>query len=1672
MLARHVGQQEIAAALGPPGGPLRARSIHATPGSTAQELARQLREPRSGSPEACELAISVTGWPGAPDGASCSGPFAVALDVDLETSTLRARGRPPEFGAWRLDRILEQAASALALVAAAPGTRLDELLSVSDADRALLAGWENGPPAEAGTTIHALVENLAVRQPEAPALLWRGEGGQRRTVTYRELVEQARRQAGALRRRGVRTHDVVGISIARSAESIVSLLAILEAGAAYLPLDPAYPRERLSFMLRDTGVALVVADAAGSRALAGFPGAEVVRLEALASDAGPVPEPSAAVGPQDLAYVCYTSGSTGQPKGAEIPHRAVVRLVRGLPFVELGPGRVVLHAAPLAFDASTFEIWGALATGAAVALHDEPVPTARGLSASIRLHRADTAWLTSALFNAVVDEDPASLRGLRMLLTGGEALSADHVRRAQAALPATTLVNGYGPTEATTFTCCHVIPAPFDPEARAVPIGKPIGGTCVRILDERLKLAPVGAVGELCVGGPGLARGYRGRAELTAERFVPDPFGAAGERLYRTGDLVRWTEGGVVEFLGRADGQVKIRGFRIEVGEIESALRRHPAVRTCAVIAREDPGRPRRLVAYLVPSGSERPPLSDLRGHLAELLPEHMIPAAAVWLDALPVNANGKLDRRALPAPPADREGLAGEYLPPRGDLEKGLVAVFETILGREPVGVQDGFFELGGDSLLATQAVTRIREQLGIDLPVVQLFEHPTVAGLAAAVEGERRHAAAPARRARPGADHGDVAVVGFAGRFPGATGVEALWQNLCAGLETITNFADGDIDPAVPASLRTDPAYVKARGIVDGWDRFDAAFFGISPKEASMMDPQQRLLLETAWEALERAGHVPATFPGEIGIFAGQYFDFYYDRILSTRRELVEAFGDLNTAIGNDKDFIATRVAHRLGLSGPALSVHTACSTSLVAVCQAVQSLRSGECDLALAGGVSITVPVRSGYLYQEGSMLSPDGHTRPFDAQASGTIFGDGVAVVVLRRLEDALADGDLVYAIIRGVAVNNDGANRASFTAPSVDGQSKVIARALADAGVEARSISYVETHGTATPLGDPIEVEALTRAFRRTTADRGFCAIGSVKSNVGHLVTAAGATGLIKTALSLHHRLLPPTLHYRAPNPRLDLASSPFFVQDRLAPWTSDGAPRRAGVSSFGVGGTNAHVVLEEAPPAAPSDPAPPGQLLLLSARTPEALEAATLRLREALSADPAVNLADVAFTLQTGRQAFAHRRFLVARDPADAAAGLDPAARRLVTGKTERRDPPVAFLFPGQGAQHVDMGRTLYQTEPVFRAAIDRCAEALRGELDRDLREVIYPRGDAQASAALLQQTAYTQPALFAIELALAELWSAWGVRPRVTAGHSVGEFVSAALAGVLSPDDAARLVAARGRLMQEMPPGSMLSVGLPAEEAQERIRSRPELAVAAHNAPGLCVVAGPPEPVRVPPARAGGGRRRRAPAGDLARLPLADDGSGGGAVRRPGAERPPGAPPDALRLDGDRDLDHRAAGDRSRILGRPPAGDGPVRGRRPDDPFRPGDRPAGGRPARHAHGDGAPPAPGAGSAGGDPFAGGFGRGRRRPHGVAGCGRPALERRGRPGLRGPARRWTATAGRPPHLPVPAQAPLDRSRGAGGGGDTAARAEPTCPRCTSPFPARGGADAREQPNRCP
>ncbi len=1359
----------------------------------------------------------------------------------------------------------------LAAAADDPGERISGLRLLSGAEEEqLLVEWNETASGHAlDRPVHVLIAAQAARTPAAPAVTCEGE-----TLSYGELDARANRLARRLLALGVGPEVPVGIYLDRTLVLPVALLAVWKAGGAYLPLDPAYPRERLAFMLEDSGAAVVLTEASllpAVPALLPNPAAHAVCLDreppAGENESESAENPGVTTGPESLAYILYTSGSTGRPKGVQIPHGALVNFLESMrERPGLGASDRLLAVTSLSFDIAGLELFLPLLAGAEVEIAgralaaDGPRLLAR-LGAATALQATPSTW--RLLLDAGWHSEGQAGAGLKALC-GGEALPPKLA--GEIAARAGSLWNMYGPTETTIWSATHRV----EPQAREgtapVPIGRPIADTAIYVVDPQLRPTPIGVPGELLIGGAGLARGYFRRPDLTAERFIPNPF-ARGARLYRTGDLARWLAHGELEFLGRLDHQVKVRGYRIELGEIVAALEQHPAVRAAVAVVREDVPGDQRLTAYVVAGdgGAPAAPASgELRRHLRAKLPEHMVPSAFVVLAELPLLPNGKVDRKALPAPAAERPDLAAPFTAPKSRLEAVLSEAWRSVLGVERVGVHDNFFDLGGHSLLMAKLHHELRESLpddlGSRLTMVELFQYPTIAALARHLRPEPE--AGPAREpgrlraeirrsAMARANSAEIAVVGMSGRFPGAADVETFWRNLRDGVEAISRFSDEElIASGVPPEVFRGPNYINAKGIPDGVGWFDAGFFGYTPREAEIIDPQQRMFLEVAWEALENAGCDPERHPGLIGVFAGSGLNTYLVNLYSNP-ELMAAIGGFQATVSNDKDFLPTRVSYKLNLKGPSLNVQTACSTSLVAVHLACQHLLHGECDMALAGGVTLYMPVKSGAMYHEGGILAPDGHCRAFDERSQGTVVGNGAAVVALKRLEDALADGDAIHAVIKGSAINNDGSLKVGYTAPSVEGQAAVISQALAVAGVEPETVRYVETHGTGTALGDPIEIRALTQAFRAGTDRRGFCGIGSVKTNVGHMDTAAGAAGLIKAVLAVERGELPPSLHFERPNPGLDLPSTPFFVVDRLTPWPGDAAPRRAGVSAFGIGGTNAHVVLEEAPAAALSGPSRDLQLLVLSARTETALEAATDNLARHLGEHPDLPLADVAFTLHAGRKVFRHRRTVVAASVAEAASLLASRDPAILTRAEEAADRPVVFLFAGGGAQYPDMGLDLYRTEPVFREQLDLCMRLLEPHMsqgDADLRRHLFPAPeDREEEARLLERTTVALPVLFAVEYAQARLWMSWGVRPQAMIGHSLGEYTAACLAGVMSLEDALALVALRGRLFDTLPEGGMLSVPLPEGEVLALLREiGVGLSIAAVNSPGFCVVSGP----------------------------------------------------------------------------------------------------------------------------------------------------------------------------------------------------------------------------------
>jgi len=1330
--------------------------------------------------------------------------------------------------------------------------------------------------------IRQALRQTAARQPEAIALEGLGV-----RWTYQALAEHVSQRHDAWLAAGLRPGQRLGIAATRSADTIVSILAAIEAGLAYVPLDLSYPADRLQAMLQDAQVRAVVGEASALQTLRAL----VPELPTLAAPAPVGPLPHADTG--DLAYVLFTSGSTGRPKGVAMGCQPLAHLIGWhVAHPRLGQAARTLQFAPLSFDVHFQEIASTVATGGTLVLvsDEERRDPARLHQALVELQvsRLYLPYVALQMLAQADAEAVASPRGsalqLQDVVSAGEQLQiTPDIRALFARQRGAVLHNHYGPTESHVVTA-HELAG--DPQAwpHIPPIGQALPHVAVWLRpaqDDDGNGGGIGAIthaahsddpateGELLLGGDCLAAGYLGRADLSAERFLDTVADHRG-RWYVTGDLVRMDASGVLTYLGRADQQLKVDGFRIEPGDIELALMDHPTLQDAVVTAPQDADGSRVLTAHVVlrpgtQADASAPPVAEWRHWLRSRVPEYMIPVRFAVLPRLPTTPSGKIDRRGLP--PVALGTQAGTSLPQNADVagRPGDVvrAVWQELLGLPQLDDEAQLFDLGARSLMVMRFVARMKDA-GIKLSVADVYDRPSVAGLTTlATRGSGTNAAAShaqrqAQGTRPvGAQAGEgMAIVGMAVRVDDAHDLDTFWQNLLDGKEAIRRFRPEEVDPSVPESLRNQPNFVAARGVLSDADCFDAGFFGISAREARLLDPQQRIFLELCWTGLEHAGIDPTRSTDRVGVYAGVANNGYLPAMRAEDPGLIAQAGEFTTMLANEKDYVATRVAHRLNFNGPAVAVHAACSTSLVAIAQAWHALAQGQCDVALAGGVTVIVPQAGGYLHVEGGMESADGRCRPFDAQASGTVFGSGGGVVVLKRLSQAMADGDTVYGVIQGVGLNNDGGDKASFTAPSVSGQAQAIRMALAHAEVDARSIGYVEAHGTGTALGDPIEVAALTRAWSEDTADTGFCLLGSVKGHVGHLVAAAGVLGLIKATMALHRECVPGTLHFEHPNPQIDFTSTPFHVSAQAQAWPRAGAgatPRRAAVSSFGVGGTNAHVIVQEAPlPAAlkvqaPDETDQPAalQLLPLSAKHPEALrqraQDLARHLQQAQHRQPALTLRAVAATLMRGRQAMPLRTTVVASGIAEAIEAL----QKVQGHSTSLRAPRLVFLFPGQGSQHPGMARGLCEALPAFQEAFDACLAAAPEALAQTLRHLLTQASpdDAQAAEALAE-TRHAQPALFAVSCALGAWLDSLGLQPQAMIGHSIGEYAAACHAGVMDVGDAMRAVIARGEAMFAQPGGAMLAVRTDADTLKAVLPATVD--IAALNAPQLTVVAGP----------------------------------------------------------------------------------------------------------------------------------------------------------------------------------------------------------------------------------
>jgi len=1362
-----------------------------------------------------------------------------------------------------------------------------EILSPSETQKILTEFNATTVEYRKDKTIHRLFEQQAEQTPEYISITGFSKEIDHFPiqVTYRQLNRKSNRLAYNLEKKGVHPETTVAILVDRTIEMITGILGILKAGGAYLPIDPDFPEDRIDYMLQDSKAELLVTTNADKSEKTKKWKGETCYIDQFTGSIYPSDFlPSNLQKSSNIAYIIYTSGSTGKSKGVLVEHRNIINVVNWFINIHKIDSKThILQVSDYTFDASVNQIFGTLTSGAGLFIVEKTIRMDIEKMKSYIMHHEINIinFIPSYLKELLCYTD--KLKCLHTVLSGAERL--DETTKDMILEKGYRLVNQYGPTEATIDTLA------LECSSTPVSLGKPIYNVKVYILDIYKKILPIGVVGELYITGAGVARGYLNRPELTGEKFFYHQFSLKDNRLfkmyhdpvYRSGDLVRWLADGNIEFLGRIDNQVKIHGFRIELHEIESQLLNHSKVSNVAVIAKKGSSGS-YLCAYVVAKTFDKKAPDDtlaiiqgLKDYLSNRLPYYMVPAHYILLEKIPVTANGKVDRKALHQLKEFSPEEGNVPVAPGTDMEKLVADLWKEILQLETIGIHTNFFEIGGNSIHILKVQGKLKRLLAIDIPVVKLFRYTTVHSLALYLEKiktdgktsdydkldfpQEIQQGKKKLKQRVGGESTETvletAIIGMAGIFPGAKNIGEFWKNLINGVESITVFTEEELKAvATPTQIIENPNYVKAGGIIDDKECFDAAFFGYVPKEAVVMDPQIRLFHQCVWTALEDAGYDPFSYSGRIGLYAGSTANLNWEILTVLQRQNLGIHPYQASALRN-KDFMCTRIAYKLNLKGPTVSIQTACSTSLVATHMAIQGLLNGECEIALAGGVTALYPPKKGYMYQEGMIASPDGHCRAFDIDAKGVVSGEGAGIVVLKRYEEAETDRDNIYAKIIGSAINNDGIRKVGYTAPSVEGQAEVIRAAQYIAGINPETITYIEAHGTGTELGDPVEIEALKLAFK--TTKKRYCGIGSIKTNIGHLDSAAGVSGLIKTVLAMKHHLIPPNLHFKSPNPKLAIENSPFFVVSKLLEWKTEGNPLRAGVNSLGIGGTNAHVVLEEAliPPRETATSTNENQkyhLLMLSARTPPVLKIMTKNLANYLKKEPELNLTDIAYTLQVGRKELNYRKIALCADKEDAINNLTSGNSNKIHTHFCRSDikKNVVFLFPGQGAQYEEMGKQLYETQPEFRDQMDRCFEILNPIIKEDIKNIIYPEIEKEnnVNSSLIHQTELTQPLIFSLEYALAKLLMKWGIEPTAMMGHSIGEYVAASLAGVLSLEDALGLVAIRGKLIQQLPKGAMLSVAIPEEKLKPMLKTHPKVSLAAVNSTELCAVSGPPEAI------------------------------------------------------------------------------------------------------------------------------------------------------------------------------------------------------------------------------
>lgn len=1246
------------------------------------------------------------------------------------------------------------------------------------------------------------------------------------------------------------TGNYIGISITKSLELIVGVFAILKSGNAYVPFDPAFPKGRIQDMINGSGVEYLLSlqpeaelwESYGLKSIPNIDSGFLSHFQELTNS---------------VAAVLFTSGSTGKPKGVKLVHKGLighvnhriernkkrmiasgVEVIRGVQFPHFG------------FDVSINDLFEIIACGGELHVLDDDVrkdPFALiNYIKEKEIHLVDIPYATLILLVLESNRLNVKLNQILNITVGGEVLKITApIREFFIRNPKVSLINGYGPTEASISVTEILLEGHPNEWPELPPIGLQMSHAKLFILDNNLKEVKENQIGELFIGGDCLAEGYISNEELTKQKFI-SWISNEGEtyRLYRTGDLV-YRDNGVIFFRGREDEQIKIRGNRVELSEIEIAISSIPGILQAAVKVNGEGTGEKTIIGYYIAEENRELKTPTIFKELSEKLPVYMIPAQLVQLDQFPKTTSGKVDKKALTKLEKKRPEWLSELVVPTNERESIILSKFQILLSYDNLSVDDNFFELGGNSFLAQRAISDFRHENNFEIPITAFYKYPSAKGLAQfLMDGHEEELDCALQSSTSSSNSKEVAIIGMEFNFPGANTEISLLELLREGKKTISFFNQKELDEYLDQSLIHDPNFVAARGIIDGFDEFDSEFFGLTPKLGEIMDPQIRKFLEICYAVLEKTGYGTQNRSKEIGVFAGSSKNTYFNHNLSGHKSHLKSFGDFQVTSLNEKDYIASRVAYHLNLSGPAVSVYSACSTSLLAVAQAVEAIQSGKCSMALAGASSIQSPVKSGHIYEEGGVQSRDGNVNSFDQNANGTIFSDGLGVVLLKNLKQAIADRDSIIAVIKGVGVNNDGGDKGSFSSPSAEGQSKAISKAFKDSGVIPSDVTYIEAHATATPIGDPIEIDGLKMVFGKNIPAN-HCALGTIKANMGHLNAASGMAGLMKVLLSLKYKQLFPQVNFTKINPNINFKNSPFYVNTELFPWeVAEGKQRIAGISSLGVGGTNVHLILSEftpkqEKPEVASENAKPAHLMIWSAKSQESTLDYAGKLNSFLEEDKDYSLNDVAYTLSHYRPEYQWRNFGVASTGTD---GQIIFEIENAPSKKEGRSE-IAFLFPGQGAQFIGMGAELYQNYDAFKFALDKCDQIIKDNFGYSIIPFIFPENVNEQAISRLNNTKYTQPAIFSIEYATSVLLKDLGVEPNLLCGHSVGEFVAAHLAGVFNLEDALKLVAERGRLISELSPGIMMSVRCSEEEIKPFLSER--ISLAGVNSAHQVVVAG-----------------------------------------------------------------------------------------------------------------------------------------------------------------------------------------------------------------------------------